>query len=92
MPLYRLKPVVGLLEDPDWRLTGHRGTVWVNAGNEQDARQLASERFDAAQGNLPADAKVISVWLQPRLVTAEIGAAPPGPDLPPGSLASEQLP
>lgn len=66
MPIFCLRPVVALLEDPAWRNSPYSGPVWANAGDENDARLLASGRFQDARADIPGVSGGNSPWQETR--------------------------
>lgn len=93
MPIFRLHPVVALLEDPGWGSSPYRGEVWVNAADEAEARGLASGRYEDARANIPGHSAAPSPWLDRRLVELEThDEAPDGMSIPNGVvIGSRQM-
>ncbi len=91
MPIFCLRPVVGLLEDPAWRNSPYNGPIWVNAADETEARGLAGGRYEDAKANIPGVSGGASPWSDPRLVHAAIDSEPPaGMHIPPGVAVAER--
>ena len=91
MPIYHLKPVVTLLEDPAWESTPYRGEVWVNTQRAEDARALAAGRYEDARANVPGVSATESAWMSERLVSIEVMDAPPsGMDIPDGVVVGDR--
>jgi hypothetical protein len=83
MPIFHLKPIVAMLEDPAWGASTHRKEVWVNAASEAEARGLATGRLEDGEANLPGIASSPSPWMSPALVQARVvEAAPSGMTIP----------
>ncbi len=91
MPIYRLKPVASLLEDPAWRNSPYNGELWVNAASEAEARGLASGRYEDARANIPGVHRGPSPWLDERLVRAlSEPSGPNGVEIPNGVVLGER--
>ncbi|MBO0710798.1 MAG: hypothetical protein J2P47_05900 [Acetobacteraceae bacterium] len=85
MSIFHLKPIPGRLDDPHWRASPYRGECWVNAASEDEARGLASARYEDARQNIPGVSSGPSPWMEPRLVAAQREAEPSdGTDIPSG--------
>jgi hypothetical protein len=92
MPIFHLKPVPALLDDPAWANSLFKGECWVNAANEIEARRLASGRYEDARANIPGQSRGPGPWMQPRLVAVMRYEHPPlGFDLPRGVVANRQV-
>ncbi|HEY0418035.1 MAG TPA: hypothetical protein VGC80_00805 [Acetobacteraceae bacterium] len=90
MPIFFIKPIPALLEDPDWRVSPYKGPCWVNAENETEARRLIAGRYEDANANNSAESDAPSPWMQPRLAHAEVLPAPPeGMTIPLGVVVAE---
>ena len=93
MPIFRLQPVLSLLDDPVWQSSSYRGTAWANTPTSEEARRLMSGRFEIAAGQNPAAAiRRPSPWMEPRLVVAELASPPAGMHIPAGSVMTERAP
>lgn len=91
MPIFHLKPVVALLEDPAWESTPYRGEIWVNTARAEDARPLAAARYEDARANVPGVSASPSAWLSERLVSIEVvDAVPGGMDIPEGVVVGDR--
>jgi hypothetical protein len=78
MPIYHLKPVVALLEDPAWNTVGtQRSECWANADTEEEARGMASGSYEDAGANMTGHSSAPSPWRDPRLVEVRELAEPP---------------
>lgn len=91
MPIFRLKPVAALLDEPAWQSSPYKGELWANAVSEVEARGLASGRYEDAGANVPGVSKGPSPWLDPRLVV--VTAEPEGPggqDVPAGVVMGDR--
>jgi hypothetical protein len=83
MPIFHLKPVVAMLEDPAWSASTHRKDVWVNATSEKEARDLATGKLENGEANLPGVSSSPSPWLSTELVEVhEVGEGPSGMSIP----------
>jgi hypothetical protein len=93
MPIYHLKPIVALLEDPAWESVGpHRAECWANAPTEEVARGMASGRYENAEANMTGHRQSPSPWRDPRLVEVrELDAAPSGMSIPENVIVASQL-
>jgi len=67
MPVFSLRPLADLLEDPDWRTIPYRGECWVTAADEAEARGVISVRYAHARASAAP-----CPWLQRRLVAVEL--------------------
>jgi hypothetical protein len=89
MPIYHLKPIPALLDDPAWVSSRMRGEAWVNGADEAEARALASGQFQDATGTVPGHAAPVSPWREARLVAATLcERAPEGMTIPNGTVVS----
>ena len=78
MPIYHLKPVPALLDDPAWQTSSvQRTECWANCANETEARGMASGSYEDAGANMPGHSSAPSPWRDPRLVEARVLAEPP---------------
>ena len=79
MPIFHLKPVNAFLDDPAWASVGpQRGECWANVATEEEARGMASGRYENAEANMTGHSSAPSPWRDPRLVEVRIVDAPPG--------------
>jgi hypothetical protein len=63
MPVFSLRPLDHLLDDPAWAAVPYRGECWVTATDEDEAREAVSFRYaHARRAHAPCP------WLQRRLV------------------------
>jgi hypothetical protein len=77
MPIFHLKPIVAMLDDPAWSASTHRKDVWVNAASEKEARDLATGKLENGEANLPGAPIRKGPWLSSTLVEVhEVSAAP----------------
>ena len=91
MPIFHVKPVVTLLEDPAWQSSNTRSECWVNAADAAEARGLASGRYENAEVNIPGHSHGPSPWQDARLVEVhEVDAPPNGAKLPNGVVMDSQ--
>lgn len=88
MPIYHLRPVVAALEDAAWQTSTHRTECWVNAANEEEARGLASGKFQDGEATLPGHAGRPSPWRNPDLVAVAEAAAPNGMRIPQNTVVA----
>jgi hypothetical protein len=93
MPIFHLKPVAALLDDPAWDSVGsHRSECWANAATEAEARGLASGRYENAGANMPGHSASPSPWRDPRLVEVHLLDAPPfGMKIPENVIVASQM-
>jgi hypothetical protein len=93
MPIYHLKPVVAMLEDPAWGSVGpHRAECWANAPSEEVARGMASGRYENAGANMTGYRASPSPWRDPRLVEVrELDAPPGGMSIPENVIVASRL-
>ncbi len=93
MPIYHLKPVVALLEDPAWESVGpHRAECWANAPTEDVARGMASGRYENAEANMTGHRDSPSPWRDPRLVVVyELEAPPFGMSIPENVIVASHM-
>ncbi len=85
MPIYHLKPVLALLDDPAWNSSRIRGECWVNGADEAEARDLASGQFQDAGQVVPGEANPHGAWRDPKLVEAhQLERAPDNMTIPNG--------
>ncbi len=91
MPIFHLKPVVTLLDDPAWESTPYRGEVWVNTDRAEDARGMAAARYEDARANVPGVSASPSAWMSERLVSIEeVNEGPSGMDIPDGVVVGDR--
>jgi len=69
MPIWRLEPTE--IESTDWRRSTYKGQVVVRAKNENEARKLASEKFDTAADVEHGQNTPMNPWFQGELVRCE---------------------
>ncbi len=78
MPIYHLKPVLALLDDPAWQTSSVQQTeCWANCASEDEARGMASGRYEDAGANMTGHSSAPSPWRDPRLVEVHVLDAPP---------------
>ena len=84
MPIYHLKPVVGMLEDPAWRTSSvQQSECWANCASEDEARGMASGNYEDAGANMPGHSRAPSPWRDPRLVEVRVvESGPAGMSIP----------
>ena len=84
MPIYHLKPVAALLDDPAWQTSSvQRSECWANCASEDEARGMASGSYEDAGANMPGHSRAPSPWRDPRLVAVHVvDAAPLGMSIP----------
>ena len=78
MPIYHIKPVPAMLDDPGWATSSvQRSECWANCVSEEVARGMASGRFEDAGANMPGHSRAPSPWRDPWLVEVRVLDAPP---------------
>jgi hypothetical protein len=83
MPIFHLKPIAAMLDDPAWNASTHRSEVWVNAPDEAEARGLATGKLENGEANIPGVSSSPSPWMSPALVQARlVESAPSGMKIP----------
>ncbi len=89
MPIYRLQPVAARLTDSAWANIPVRSECWVNAADEEEARGMASARFQDARATVPGHESAPSAWRNPELVGVEqVAHGPDGADVPYGTVVA----
>ena len=78
MPIFKLQPVLAKLGEPAWGESPVRSECWVNAADEDEARSMASARFQDARSTVPGHPSAPSPWRDPALVTATLSETTPG--------------
>ena len=66
MPVYQLKPID--TSDPNWIGSTHIVACWVNANDEDEARDLATRKFKIGTGRKSDLTVRESPWNDPQLV------------------------
>lgn len=70
MPVYRLTPVEGTEQSPQWFVSSiHPHCVWVQARDEYEARSVVARA--TAVGRAPAQPQTLAPWKDPELVSCE---------------------
>jgi hypothetical protein len=91
MPIFRLKPVVAMLENAAWASSRFRSECWVNAADETEARALATGKFQNGEATIPGHAPAPNPWHDATLVEASLcAAAPNGMTIPNGTVVASQ--
>ncbi len=89
MPIFHLTPVLPLLGDAAWGESPVRDECWVNAADEDEARGMASARFQDARSTVPGHASAPSPWRDTRLVAAVMSdETPAGMTIPYGTVVA----
>jgi hypothetical protein len=83
MPIFHLKPVPASLDHADWASSTFRGEAWVNAATADDARGLASGKFQDGGATIPDIRRARSPWRVAELVEIhEVHSGPSGMTIP----------
>ncbi len=89
MPIFRLTPTPARLDDPAWADIPVRSECWVNAADEDEARGMASARFQNAKATVPGHPAAPSAWRSAELVSASVEAqGPDGLEVPYGTVVA----
>ncbi len=89
MPIFHLTPVVSELRDAAWGQSPVRDDCWVNANDEDEARGMASARYQDARATIPGHPSAPSPWRDPRLVAAvQSEETPAGMTIPYGTVVA----
>ena len=88
-PSFRPAPGVSELRDPAWGESPVRDECWVNANDEEEARGMASARFQDARSTVPGHASAPSPWRDTRLVAVtQSEQTPAGMTIPYGTVVA----
>lgn len=87
MPIYRLDPVEGKEDDPNWQASTLRSNgCWVRAGSKMDARQKVNVATIIATERDPRRPIATSPWMNPDLTICKKDE--PGIEVPEGVVVT----